>query len=119
MVITSQAIGPLILWVFFSREMITLAHYVISLKRVMYGTVKSTRGFFWRGAFTVCMVLGLRGFCRAASGTEGASFLDIPVGGRPAALGSAYSAMATDVYATVWNPAGLGFLRSMEVSGQH
>ncbi len=55
----------------------------------------------------------------AASGTEGAAFLDIPVGAGPAALGSAYSAMATNAYAPVWNPAGLGFLTAPEVSGQH
>ena len=54
-----------------------------------------------------------------ASGTEGASFLDIPVGGRPAALGGAYSALATDAYAPVWNAAGLGFLPSTQVSGMH
>ena len=57
------------------------------------------------------------GWC--SSGTEGASFLDIPVGGAPAALGSAYTAQATDVYAPVWNPAGLGFLNSIEFTGTH
>ncbi len=55
----------------------------------------------------------------AASGTEGASFLDIPVGAGPAALGGAYTALATDLYAPVWNPAGLGFLESTQVGGQH
>jgi hypothetical protein len=55
----------------------------------------------------------------SAVGTEGASFLDIPVGGAPAALGSAYTAQANDVYAPVWNPAGLGFLHSLEFTGMH
>ena len=55
----------------------------------------------------------------SASGTEAASFLDIPVGGAPAALGSAYTAQATDAYAPVWNPAGLGFLHSAEFTGTH
>ena len=54
-----------------------------------------------------------------AAGTEGASFLDIPVGARPAALGSAYTALAADAYAAVWNPAGLGFVKQTEVAGQH
>jgi hypothetical protein len=54
-----------------------------------------------------------------ASGTEGAAFLDIPVGAAPAALGSAYSALATDAYASVWNPAGLGSLAGIELAGQH
>jgi len=54
-----------------------------------------------------------------SAGTEGASFLNIPVGGRPAALGSAYTSQATDAYAPTWNPAGLGFVEANEVSGQH
>jgi hypothetical protein len=55
----------------------------------------------------------------AAAGTEGASFLNIPVGAGPAALGSAYTALATDAYAPVYTPAGLGFLQSAQVAGQH
>src|SRR5437899_11798563 len=55
----------------------------------------------------------------ASSGTEGASFLDIPVGAGPAALGSAYTALAADAYAPTWNPGGLGFLQGTELAGQH
>ena len=55
----------------------------------------------------------------ASSGTEGASFLDIPVGAGPAALGSAYTPLATNAYAPVWNAAGLGFLTGTEVAAQH
>src|SRR5437016_5606210 len=55
----------------------------------------------------------------ASSGTEGAAFLDIPVGGGPAAMGSAYSALATNAYAPTWNPAGLGFISDTEIAGQH
>ena len=55
----------------------------------------------------------------AYSGTDGAAFLDIPVGAGPAALGSAYTALANDAYAPVWNPAGLGFLESTQVAAQH
>ena len=55
----------------------------------------------------------------AGNGTEGAAFLEIPVGARAAALGSAYSALAADAYAPIWNPAGLGFLSSPEVTAQH
>jgi hypothetical protein len=55
----------------------------------------------------------------AFAGVEGASFLDVPVGAGPAALGSAYSALANNAYAPVWNPAGLGFLPSTQVSGMH
>jgi hypothetical protein len=55
----------------------------------------------------------------ASSGTEGAAFLDIPVGAGPAALGSAYTALAHDAYAPVYNPAGLGFLNGTQVAAQH
>lgn len=55
----------------------------------------------------------------AFSGREGASFLDIPVGAGPAALGSAYTAAATDAYAPTWNPGGLGFLNSTQFAGMH
>lgn len=55
----------------------------------------------------------------ASAGTEGAAFLDIPVGAGPAALGSAYTALATNAYAPVWNPAGLARLSGNELAGQH
>lgn len=55
----------------------------------------------------------------ASSGSEGASFLDIPVGAGPAALGSAYTALANDAYAPIYNPAGLGFLSSTQLTAQH
>src|ERR1019366_6857649 len=54
----------------------------------------------------------------AAGMTSGATFLEIPVGARPAALGSAYSALADDAYAPVWNPGGLGFLDGTQLAGQ-
>lgn len=52
----------------------------------------------------------------SGAGSEGASFLDIPVGAVPASLGSAYTSRATDAYAPVWNPAGLGFVKAVGVS---
>lgn len=55
----------------------------------------------------------------AGVGTEAASFLDIPVGARPAALGDAYAALATDAYAMTSNPGGLAFLDNTEVAAQH
>ncbi len=55
----------------------------------------------------------------ASSGTEGASFLELPVGARPAAMGSAYTTLANDAYAPTWNPAGLGFLQSTQAAGMH
>jgi hypothetical protein len=55
----------------------------------------------------------------AAAGTEGAAFLNIPVGGAPAAMGSAYTALATDAYAPVLNPGGLGFASGTQLAGHH
>jgi hypothetical protein len=69
--------------------------------------------------FSLGSLLLLAHPCLGASGTEGASFLNIPVGGAPAALGGAYSALAANAYAPVWNPAGLGFLDSTQLAGQH
>lgn len=75
----------------------------------------SNRRISWAAA--ICLVV-----CAVpagAAGTEAASFLDIPAGGRPAALAGAYSAMAADAYAPVYNAAGLGFLPSAQLSAMH
>jgi hypothetical protein len=48
-------------------------------------------------------------------GVRAAEFLEIPVGARAIGLGSAYTAVADDIAAMWWNPAGLGFLQSREV----
>src|SRR5947207_5625245 len=64
-------------------------------------------------------LLGYPVCAAAASGTEGAAFLNIPVGGAPAAMGSAYTALAADAYAPVLNPGGLGFLESSQLAGYH
>ena len=55
----------------------------------------------------------------AATGQEGASFLDIPVGAEPASLGSAYTALADNAYATVWNPAGLARADVAQLAATH
>jgi hypothetical protein len=54
-----------------------------------------------------------------SSGTNGIDFLNIPVGGRPAALGGAYSALANDAYAPIANPAGLGYLEKSQFALMH
>ncbi len=47
-------------------------------------------------------------------GVRAAEFLEIPVGARGIGMGSAYTAVADDISAMWWNPAGLGFLESAE-----
>lgn len=89
--------------------------------------MKITRGFSisFDKSNILCVAAGLSLLmgsalpARASSGTEGASFLDIPVGAGPAALGSAYTALATDAYAPTWNPAGLGFISDNEMAAQY
>src|SRR5580704_15756425 len=71
------------------------------------------------GAIVILGMFGQSVPLWASAGTEGASFLDIPVGAGPASLGSAYTALATNAYAPVWNPAGLGMLNGNEVAAQH
>ncbi len=48
-------------------------------------------------------------------GVRAAEFLEIPVGARGIAMGSSFSAVADDITAMWWNPAGLGFMRQKEV----
>lgn len=67
----------------------------------------------------VFVLLGRPGGALAAPGAEGAAFLDIPVGARPAALGGAYSALANDGYAAAFNPAGLGALDAKRLTLTH
>jgi len=83
--------------------------------------MKNTRHPGWGGFFIVTVLLSgpLSPVLANSVGTSGASFLDIPVGAAPAALGSAYSVLANNAYAPVWNAAGLGFLPSTQVAAQH
>ncbi len=70
-------------------------------------------------AVVLFSILWVPRILNAAAGTDTASFLSIPVGAGPAALGSAYSALATDAYAPTWNPAGMPWASHTEFSGQH
>ena len=73
-----------------------------------------------RGAALVgALALFIPGVAAAAAGREGAGFLEIPVGAEPAALGSAYTALAENAYATVWNPAGLALVDVTQIAGMH
>jgi len=71
------------------------------------------------GGLIVLTILGSTVPAMASAGTEGASFLNIPVGAGPASLGAAYTALATNAYAPTWNPAGLARVSGTEVAAQH
>lgn len=76
------------------------------------------RKIYFYSALAGLLVGAASSLC-AFSGTEAASFLDIPVGARPAALGNAYIAEAADAYAPIYNPGGLGLLQTTQLSGMH
>ena len=73
----------------------------------------------WLGLWSLCALLSVGSRAWAGAGPQAAEFLTIPVGGRPAALGGAYSALANDPYAPTYNPGALGFLTATEISGHH
>ena len=52
----------------------------------------------------------------AAVGTTGAEFLNTSLGARPSGMGNAFSAIADDVNAVLWNPAGLTLLKEGKAS---
>ncbi len=55
----------------------------------------------------------------AGVGTTGAQFLKIGVGARPVSMGHAFSAVADDVNAIYWNPAGLAIQEDTQVSASY
>ncbi len=56
---------------------------------------------------------------QTAAGTEPFDFLLLDAGARAVALGGAYTALATDANALLYNPAGLGMVKSNEVTFMH
>ena len=67
---------------------------------------------------TFCMVATLYGG-ETRFGKYAGEFMSIGVGGRALGLGSAYSALANDVTAGYWNPAGLTRIQYPEFSLMH
>jgi len=53
------------------------------------------------------------------AGTSSAQFLKLGAGARAAAMGEAFTAVADDVTAAYWNPAGLTQIKSPEISLMH
>lgn len=52
-------------------------------------------------------------------GTSGAAFLKIGPGARPVGMGEAFTGVADDIHSIYWNPAGLGTLKTPELTGMH
>lgn len=60
------------------------------------------------------------GSCLAGGiGTTGAQFLKIGTGARPVAMGCAFSAVADDLNAIYWNPAGLAAQKDRQISASY
>ncbi|MCK9583167.1 MAG: PorV/PorQ family protein [Endomicrobiales bacterium] len=68
-------------------------------------------------SFVVAQSFGA--FSSASVGTTGAQFLKIGVGARAVAMGEAQAAIANDVNALYWNPAGLNYMQGREGSLMH
>ena len=66
----------------------------------------------------LCALLALCGRQAVASdpGTTSVSMLKYDVGGQGLAMGGAMTAIASDVYASNYNPAGIAMVRSPEMS---
>ncbi|MEW6517623.1 MAG: PorV/PorQ family protein [candidate division FCPU426 bacterium] len=68
----------------------------------------------------VCLLSAYPCTSRAGGqGTSSAEFLRIPSGARPAGMGGAYTAIADDAGAVVWNPAGLALIRGGNLTLMH
>jgi hypothetical protein len=65
------------------------------------------------------LTLGLQGAVQAQQLTSGADFLTIDSGARSEGMGEAFTAMADDVTALTWNPAGVALLSRPEVGYLH
>ena len=73
-------------------------------------------------ALLLAAALALPGGAVAANskvGTSGAQFLKIGAGARPTGMGEAFTAVADDVNAVYYNPAGLSQLKSAELTAMH
>ncbi len=70
-------------------------------------------------ALLLCLLLPGMVFGQAKVGTSGAKFLDIGISARAMGMGEAYSAIANDVSAIYYNPAGLTQLFSREAMFTH
>lgn len=76
-----------------------------------------------RLALTALLAVGVSspasGYGRGDKGRSGAPLLKIGPGARPAGMGEAFVAVADDIHAIYYNPAGLAGLKQVEVTGMH
>jgi hypothetical protein len=71
-------------------------------------------------SMTVAVLIALAGSVFAlGGGTTNADFLKIGVGGRPSAMGGAYTSIADDANAAFWNPAGIATIDKWNITAMH
>lgn len=74
----------------------------------------------WSPLIIGILILTLNLICYAnGPGTTTASFLKIGIGARAAAMGEAFTAVASDGTSLYWNPAGLTQLKTKEISATY
>jgi hypothetical protein len=70
--------------------------------------------------FVIPALAGTAGaFGSGDKGTSGGQFLKIAPSARPAGMGEAFAGVDDDINAIYYNPAGLGTLKKVEVTGSH
>ena len=72
-----------------------------------------------RAFFPACALLISPYLVTAGGGENGAAFLKIGAGARPAALGEAYTAVSDDAVSAFYNPAGLAAVSRIELAATH
>ncbi len=65
------------------------------------------------------LLLIISSACMAGSGTSALTFLRIAPSARAAGMGETFTAVADDVNASYWNPAGIANLETMQLSFMH
>jgi long-subunit fatty acid transport protein len=62
-------------------------------------------------------VILIQGFAFAQTSSRvPAAFVDVGIGARPAAMGSAFTGLADDIHSLFWNPAGLAEIKSKQAT---
>jgi hypothetical protein len=84
----------------------------VTMKKFLIGSVLVAA----LGGFAVPRAAAQSSVDNTAIGTASAEFLLLGAGARGAALGGSFAAVANDVTALYWNPAGLALMPSMQVS---
>ena len=70
-------------------------------------------------AFVLAACAARGASAQSAAGSTALDFLNLDVNARPVALGGAYTALATDANALLYNPGGLGFAKTNEANFMH